>query len=157
MSEGTTERDGYRLRFASQADVAALKHLEDQAFTHDRLSARSLAHAVRSKSQVVLLLETPAGQLVGAGIVHYRSRSRCCRLYSLAVRPGSFGRGLGSRLLAACEGDARGRRCAEMRLEARADSRSTLRFYATRGYRKLAMKPRYYEDGGNAFSFSKEL
>jgi ribosomal protein S18 acetylase RimI-like enzyme len=157
MTDATAERDGYHLRSACRADVAALKELEDQAFTHDRLSARSIARAVRSKSQVVLLLETHEGRLVGAAILHHRSGSRRCRLYSLAVRRDSSGRGLGSRLLAACERHARGRGCAEMRLEARADHLSTLRFYETRGFRKLAIKPRYYEDGGHAVSFSKAL
>jgi ribosomal-protein-alanine N-acetyltransferase len=157
MAEATVERDGYRLRSASRPDVAALKQLEDAAFRHDRLSARSLAHAVRSESQAVLLLETPGGQLVGAAILHYRRGSQCCRLYSLAVHRDLSGRGLGSWLLAACERDARGRGCAEMRLEARTDRRSTLRFYETRGFRRRALKPRYYEDGGDACSFTKAL
>ena len=157
MTDATAEGDSYHLRSACRADVAGLKELEDQAFTHDRLSARSIARAVRSKSQVVLLLEAPEGQLVGAAILHYRSGSQRCRLYSLAVHRDSCGRGLGSRLLAACERDARGRGCAEIHLEARTDHLSTLRFYETRGFRRLAMKPRYYEDGGHAFSFSKAL
>jgi ribosomal-protein-alanine N-acetyltransferase len=157
MSDATTDRDGCRLRFATRGDVAALKELEDQSFTHDRLSARSIARAILSKSQAVLLLETPEAQIVGAAILHYRRGSRRCQLYSLAVRRDSFRRGLGSRLLAACETDARRRGCAEIRLEARTDRASTLWFYEKRGFRKLGINPRYYEDGGDAFTFYKAL
>jgi ribosomal-protein-alanine N-acetyltransferase len=157
MTHATAERDGYRMRFASRDDVAALKELEDHSFAHDRLSVRSIAHAIISTSQAVLLLETPEAQIVGAAVLHYRRGSRRCRLYSLAVRSDSFGRGIGTRLLAACERHARRRGCAEIRLEARTDRASTLRFYENRGFRKRGVKPRYYEDGADAFSFYKAL
>jgi ribosomal-protein-alanine N-acetyltransferase len=157
MTDATFDREGSRLRFASLTDVAALKELEDQSFTHDRLSARSLAHAVRSDSQAVLVLETPPAQIAGAAILHYRRRSRRCRLYSLAVRRNFSGRGLGTRLVEACEKEARRRGCAEIHLEVRTDRASTVRFYETRGFRKLGLKPRYYEDGADAFSFYKAL
>jgi ribosomal-protein-alanine N-acetyltransferase len=157
MIQRTAERDGYRMRFASRHDVAVLKELEDQSFTHDRLSVRSIAHAITSRSQAVLIVETPKAQIVGAAILHYRRGSRRCRLYSLAVRYDSLRRGLGTRLLAACERHARYRGCAEIHLEARADRASTLRFYETRGFRKRGMKPRYYEDGADACFFYKAL
>jgi ribosomal protein S18 acetylase RimI-like enzyme len=157
MTHARSDREGRRLRFASLTDVAALKELEDQSFTHDRLSARSLANAVRSESQAVLVLETPPAQIAGAAIVHYRRRSRRCRLYSLAVRRDFSGRGLGTRLLAACEMEARRRACEEIHLEVRTDRMSTVRFYEKRGFRKMGLKPRYYEDGADAFSFYKAL
>jgi ribosomal protein S18 acetylase RimI-like enzyme len=157
MTRAPPDREDCRLRFATPDDLAALKELEDESFTHDRLSTRSIAHAVISKSQAVLLLETAEAEIAGAAIVHYRRRSRRCRLYTLAVRRASSGQGLGTRLLAACEKDARRRGCAEIRLEARTDRASTLRFYEKRGFRRLGLKPRYYEDGGDAFSFCKAL
>ena len=157
MTHATSDREGRRLRFASLTDVAALKELEDQSFIYDRLSARSLANAVRSESQAVLVLETPPAQIAGAAILHYRRRSSRCRLYSLAVRRDFSGRGLGSRLLAACEMEARRRGCEEIHLEVRTDRASTVRFYESRGFRKLGLKPRYYEDGADAFSYYKAL
>jgi ribosomal-protein-alanine N-acetyltransferase len=157
MTHATAERDGYRLRFASRDDVAALKELEDQSFTHDRLSVRSIAHAIISRSQAVLLLETPEAQIVGAAILQYRRGTRHCRLYSLAVRRDSFRRGLGTRLLAACERHACRRGCAEIRLEARIDRAPTLQFYENKGFRTRGLRPRYYEDGADAVSFYKAL
>jgi ribosomal-protein-alanine N-acetyltransferase len=157
MTDATSERNDYRLRFADRNDIAALKELEDQSFTHDRLSVRSIAHAIISQSQTVVLLVTPETQIVGAAILHYRRGSRRCRLYSIAVRRDSLRQGLGSRLLAACESDARRRGCAEIRLEARTDRASVLRFYESRGFRRLGLKPRYYEDGADAFTLYKAL
>lgn len=157
MTHATPDRDGHRLRFALRDDVAVLKELEDQSFPYDRLSTRSIAHAVLSKSQSVVLLENAHGQIAGAAIIHYRRRSRRCRLYSLAVRRDSFRRGLGSRLLTACEKDARRRGCVEIRLEVWTERASTLLFYEKRGFRKLGLKPRYYEDGSDAFSLYKVL
>jgi ribosomal-protein-alanine N-acetyltransferase len=157
MTRATSDGASRRLRFASLTDVAALKALEDQSFSHDRLSARALANAVRSESQAVLILETPPAQIAGAAILHYRRRSRRCRLYSLAVGRDFSGRGLGTRLLQACEKEARRRGCEEIHLEVRTDRASTVRFYETRGFQKLALRPRYYEDGADAFSFSKAL
>jgi ribosomal protein S18 acetylase RimI-like enzyme len=157
MTHATSDREGRRLRFASLTDVAALKELEDQSFTHDRLSARSIAHAVGSESQAVLVLETQQAEIAGAAILHYRRRSRRCRLYSLAVRRDFSGRGLGTRLLEACEKEAQRRGCEEIHLEVRTDRAATVRFYEARGFRQLGLKLRYYEDGGDAFSYAKAL
>jgi ribosomal-protein-alanine N-acetyltransferase len=144
-----------RLRHASPNDLQQLKSLEDQVFSHDRLSRRSIAHAIRSRVQVVLLLEIPEDEIVGAAFLHYRAHSRRCRLYSIAVRNDFEEQGLGSRLLAACERDARDRGCNEMHLEVRTDNFVARRFYEQRGYTNTGLKPGYYEDGSAAFSYVK--
>lgn len=147
--------DRCRIRRAKPGDVPSLKAQEDRSFAHDRLSVRSLRLSIQSPSQTVLLLESNTGSLLGAAVLHFRIGSRKCRLYSIAVE--ASGNGLGSILLSACEKAARERGCLEMRLEARTDRPRLIRFYEDRGFRRMGMKPSYYEDGSDALIFAKPV
>jgi ribosomal protein S18 acetylase RimI-like enzyme len=136
-------------------DVGCLKRLEDRSFDYDRLCRRSIARAIRSPSQDVLILEGPGGEVLAAAILHSRKGSRACRLYSIAVaKPGC---GLGTRLLEACEAGARKRGHVRMLLEVRADHQAATRFYRQRGYRDARRLTGYYEDGADALRLEKAL
>jgi [ribosomal protein S18]-alanine N-acetyltransferase len=149
-----------RLHFIRQAlkkDVVALRALEDRVFDYDLMSRRSIAHAVLAKSQSVLILETVDRSLAGAAYLHYRTRSRQCRLYSIAIDNELSGHGLGTYLLQHCEQAAKKRGCIAMRLELRADRTQLRRFYARNGFQANGLKTAYYDDGTDAISMFKIL
>ena len=155
MEPAIANPDRARLRRAAKGDIGPLQQLENRSFSYDRLSRRAIAHAVGAGTQTVLILEHSRGPLLGAAFLHYRARSQCCRLYSIAICSSAAGQGLGSQLLAACERDARARGCKAMRLEVRTDNFVAMRLYERRGYQKTRLKPGYYEDGAAAFSYAK--
>ncbi len=143
------------IRRADLQDVDRLKRIEDDCFRSDRLSRRAIKRAVMSSSQSVLVLASPNGEIAAAAVLHYRRHSRLARLYSIAVAAGQARRGLGTRLLAACEHDAWRRRCAALRLEVRADNLAAIGFYQRNSYRPIGVKTGFYEDGGEAICYVK--
>ncbi|MGX1305294.1 ribosomal protein S18 acetylase RimI-like enzyme [Amorphus suaedae] len=144
------------IRRAVAADVAGLVNLENAVFQSDRLSRRSLRTLIARPSASVLVAEAE-GRLVGALVVLYRRSTRLARLYSLSVDPAMRGAGLGGRLLAAAEDDARDRGASAMRLEVRSDNSGAIALYRRHGYRHIGNRESYYADGGDALRFGKTL
>lgn len=149
------------LRVATPADLDALVALEHAAFAGDRAERRSIRHAIRSPSMTVLvaIMDDGAEQdiLVGAATLERRRGSRNARLSSIAVSPLRSGLGLGSRILDGAEDDARAHGCTRLRLEVRADNGAGIRLYERRGYVRFAVIPDYYEDGMEAWRYTKDL
>jgi [ribosomal protein S18]-alanine N-acetyltransferase len=144
-----------RLRTATKSDAAALKRLEDEVFVSDRLSKRSIRHALASATQEVLLLQDAAGAIVGSAFVHYRAGATLCRIYSIAVGKHWRAVGCGGWLLAACENTAVRRRCTAVGLEVRTDNLPAMGFYERSGYVQTGRKRSFYEDGADAFRYVK--
>lgn len=149
------------LRVATPADLDALVALEHAAFASDRAERRAIRHAIRSPSMTVLAAVTndEVGQetLVGAATLERRRGSRNARLSSIAVSPLRAGLGLGSLVLDGAEADARAHGCTHLRLEVRADNGAGIRLYERRGYVRFAVIPDYYEDGMEAWRYTKAL
>jgi ribosomal protein S18 acetylase RimI-like enzyme len=145
-----------RLRRAQAADLDALDALEHRVFATDHLSRRSLRHFLRSPSAAVIVAEHD-GDLAGTAIVLFRPRSAVARLYSIAVAPHKGGRGVGPMLLAAAEAEAVERGCGAIRLEVHQTNAAAISRYRKSGYQEFGRHRRYYEDGGDALRFEKEL
>lgn len=145
-----------RLRLGTPADVDALVALEDRLFTTDRLSPRSFRRFLASAHAALIVAEhgdAPAGY----ALVLFRPRSAVARLYSIAVAPGTGGRGVGTRLLVAAEAEAVARDCQRMRLEVQEQNAPAIALYRKFGYRQFARREGYYEDGTHALRFEKRL
>jgi len=154
---GTSARaPAIRIRRALPSDVARLVDLENAVFATDRLSPRSLRTLVARPSASVLLAESD-GRIAGALVILYRRPIRSARLYSLSVDPAMRGAGIGGRLLAAAEDDARRRGAGTMRLEVRSDNAGAIDLYRRHGYRHIGNRESYYADGGDALRFGKTL
>jgi len=97
------------------------------------------------------------GRLAGAAVVLFRPRSTVARLYSIAVAPHMGGRGIGPRLLEAAENAALARRCGSMRLEVHETNHAAISRYRKSGYHEFGRHPGYYDDGGDALRFEKQL
>ncbi|MDR3387426.1 MAG: GNAT family N-acetyltransferase [Rudaea sp.] len=146
----------YHIRRATIADLDALVALELHAFTTDHLSRRQYRHHLLSPTAAVLAAVDGSG-LLGKAVVFFRAHSDIARLYSIAVGHRARGRGLGEALLAAAERMARDCGCSRMRLEVRQDNAGAIRLYERQGYRRFGARTGYYEDGGDAWRYEKEL
>lgn len=146
---------GVAIRAAEMGDVDALLTLEE-VFPTDRLDRRAFRHAVRSPT-ISTLVAARDGLLLGYAMVHRRRGSPTARLASIAVSPQAGRSGLGRRLLAAAEADARAKGCTRLRLEVRADNGAAQRLYERAGYRRFDTAEDFYEDGEAAWRYEKEL
>jgi [ribosomal protein S18]-alanine N-acetyltransferase len=146
----------FQIRRATLADLGALVALERRAFTTDHLSRRQYRRHLHSPTAAVLAAVDGSG-LLGKAVIFFRAHSDIARLYSIAVGHEARGRGLGEALLAVAEDIARDRACGRMRLEVRQDNAGAIRLYERQGYRRFADRPRYYEDGADAWRYEKAL
>ena len=146
----------FRIRRATLTDLPALLALERSAFTTDHLSPRQYRQHLDSPTALVLAAVDATG-LLGKAVVFFRRASDLARLYSIAVADGARGRGIGEALLTAIERAARRRGARRMRLEVRQDNAAAIRLYERRGYARFAERRGYYEDGGDAWRYHKEL
>ena len=130
--------------------------LEETCFETDRIVRRNLRRLLCSPS--ALCVGALQGKdLLGSMIVLFRSNSSIARIYSLAVSPQARGRGIGKRMIAKAEREARPRGCKRLRLEVRKDNRAAIRLYEQCGFTSSNVLPGYYEDGTDALVFWKEL
>jgi [ribosomal protein S18]-alanine N-acetyltransferase len=143
-------------RPAEPEDVDALLALENQIFATDQLDRRAFRYAIRSPTMICLVASLD-GRLCGYAMLQLRRDSRIGRLTSIAVRPDAAGCGLGKGLLAEAEAAIRERGCTSMRLEVRADNERAKSLYESAGYRHFAALPDYYEDGGDAARYERDL
>src|SRR5262245_36717398 len=145
-----------RVRAAKAHDLDALIELENRVFANDRLSRPSLRHFLQSPAAAWLVADGWGG-LACTAIVLFRSRSALARLYSIAVAPSMSGRGVAPTLLKAAERIARRRGCGTIRLEVHVKNHAAIARYRKEGYAEFGRHRRYYDDGGDALRFQKQL
>lgn len=153
--DGAVSAQPPTIRPARIGDVDGLLAIE-RVFPTDRLGRRSFRHAVTSPTIDLLVAEDGAG-LIGYVMVQRRRNSSIGHLSSIAVKPGAAGKGLGKRLLAAAEAEAKARGCARLRLEVRPDNPAAQKLYDMQAYRRFETVADYYEDGEAAWRYEKEL
>jgi ribosomal protein S18 acetylase RimI-like enzyme len=144
------------VRVAQRGDLDGLVELENLVFATDRLSRRSLRRFLASRSAAVIVAEENSG-LAGTAIVLFRPRSQRARLYSIAVAPHMAGRGVAALLLAVADAAALARHCTAIRLEVHAENSAAIARYRKSGYVQFDHQAAYYEDGGDALRFEKQL
>jgi len=144
------------IRPARASDIDALVSIENSVFGTDRISRRALQRHVDSRTATLLVAED-RGSVLGYALVLFRTNGRAGRLYSLAVKRGCEGSGIGRRLLAAAEKAALSRGCPIFRLEVREENVRAIDLYRRAGYRLSGRRQGYYEDGAAALLFEKDL
>ena len=144
------------IREAHPSDLAALVAIENQCFTSDRLSRRSLRYFLAAPSAILLVAEERR-VIVGDSHVTFRKGPAIARLCSSTVDQAFRGRNLGQALLKASEKTARARGATLMRLEVRSHNRRAIALYERQGYRRFSRIADYYEDGATAFCYEKRL
>ncbi|MCF7818442.1 MAG: GNAT family N-acetyltransferase [Kiritimatiellales bacterium] len=156
MKVQTTSKPSVVCRRVDLNMTDALIGLENACFECDRISRRNLRRLLCSPS--ALCIGAFLGkELTGSMVVLFRSNSSVARIYSLAVSPHARGLGIGKRMIAKAEQEARARKCRCLRLEVRLDNPAAIRLYERCGLTHTKVLPEYYEDGTNALVFWKEL
>ena len=142
------------IRQAVSGDLEELLRLEKACFATDRLSRRSFRRWLAHKDSVFMVAAADKG-LEAYILVSLRRGTRLARLYSLAVDPGSRGRGLAARLIAGAEQAACSNGALYMRLEVASDNDGAIRTYTRAGYKPFGLYRDYYEDHGDAVRMEK--
>ncbi|MGH8214501.1 MAG: GNAT family N-acetyltransferase [Rhodanobacteraceae bacterium] len=141
---------------ATAGDLEALVALECATFVSDRISRAQWRRHIGSDTASVLVAG-PGGRLDGAAVLFRRRNSRRARLYSLAVAAAARGRGVAKALLAAAEAEALRHGCNVLDLEVRTDNRAAIGLYEQRGYRRSGRLQGFYEDGADAWRYTRGL
>jgi len=79
------------------------------------------------------------------------------RLYNIVINPSLHGRGIGSKLIEACQKETIRHGCSSITLEVRTDNRRAISFYQRHGFIRVKTAPGYYSDGGSALKMKKTL
>jgi ribosomal protein S18 acetylase RimI-like enzyme len=156
--------DDFTIRAAKLSDLDALMALENNSFTGDRLSRRSMRHYLQSEHSALLVAEanqsisqTDSASLLGYGLIWLHRGTRLARLYSLAVAPEARGQGIAKKLLAALERVAEKHLRLFMRLEVSRNNLGAIRLYQSCGYRIFGEFNDYYDDHSDALRMQKKI
>lgn len=144
------------IRPARASDLEALLAIEEEVFTGDRLSRRSIRHHIDNPSASLLVAELD-DRIVGYALLFHPRGRRVARLYSLAVSAKFAARGLGRKLLLGVEQRARERGLPMLSLEVREDNLPALKLYQRSGFDAVAKLVNYYQDGAPALRLHKVL
>jgi [ribosomal protein S18]-alanine N-acetyltransferase len=150
MTENAGTRDaaagpaGPRLRMMTTADVDAVLRLEAALFGEEAWSREMLTGELSQQpaSRHYLVAEDERGLSGYAGLLASGAQSD---VLTIAVATGSWGRGIGSALLAALLAEARRRGCTEMFLEVRVDNTRAQRLYKWWGFAEIGIRRGYYQ------------
>ena len=84
----------YRIRLATEHDLAALVRLEEAAFAKDRFTKEQIDYLLTASRATTFIIEDRSTTL-GAACVLWRKSQRGARLYNIAVNPAYRGKGIG--------------------------------------------------------------
>ena len=153
-----------RLRAMVPADLTDVLTLKGELFPDDPWTAEMFAEEVAQPPGSRLYLVAEAGGEGGgrlmsgyAGMMFVPGGVQADVL-TIAVAPGSWGRGIGSALLGALLRAARDRGCAEVFLEVRKDNPRARGLYLRRGFEEIGVRRGYYQPSGvDAIVMRKDL
>jgi ribosomal-protein-alanine N-acetyltransferase len=183
ISAGDARPVAAGLRPLERADLDDVLALERELFPEDAWSPEMFAEELAQPpgTRLYVLAETPAAETPAAGRadggadphpphppvppvlagyagVRLVAAERLAEVMTIAVRPSSWGHGIGSALLAAPLAAARDRGCAEMFLEVRADNPRAHGLYLRRGFTDIGLRRGYYQPSGtDAIVMRKDL
>lgn len=144
------------IRKGSHKDLEALLCLEEKGFERDRFSRGQFRYLLnRANASTYVVHEN--GHIRGAAIMLWRRSSPTCRLYSIVIDPAHHGKGMGAKLMEACEKEALKRECGRIVLEVRADNKAAINLYEKFGYKIQKTLRGYYSDGVNGLQMSKPI
>lgn len=143
----------YRIVRATWRDIRAVRRLEVAVFPKDAYSYVELWTLLVWPGGVNLKAVTPDGELVGFVSGGKMAGGGRTWIITLGVHPDHRRRGLGRRLLEACEA-----RLSDptIYLTVRASNAPAISLYEQAGYRRSCTRPGYYPDGEDGIEMRKD-
>jgi len=146
---------------ATWRDLNSLRHLERLCFPKDAwplldlVGVLTLPNVVRLKAEADGLADRLAGRLmVGFIAADVRPSQHTAWIATIGVLPEYRGRGIGRKLLEACEAQIHEQ---SVRLCVRAANQTAIQLYLSSGYQRAGLWPNYYQDGEEALVMEKKL
>lgn len=144
------------LRTATVDDLDAVMALETASFGLTAWARETMATEMASEWGRYVVAVDEAGAVVG--YVGLRAVGVEGDIQTIAVSEAARGAGLGRRLLAQAQQDARDRGVQELFLEVREDNAPARALYASEGFVEIGVRPGYYQpEGVDAIAMRKEL
>ncbi|MDH5424317.1 MAG: GNAT family N-acetyltransferase/peptidase C39 family protein [Gammaproteobacteria bacterium] len=141
---------------ATLTHLDTLLNLEQQCFSTDRLSRRSMRRFL-SSDQSVFLLAVCDGECVGYLLTIFHRGTRLARLYSIAVGPQWQSQGIARKLMLAGEEEAQLRGAFYFRLEVSHKNTIAIQFYHSLGFTEFGYLQDYYDDHSDALRMQKRI
>lgn len=141
-----------RIDDATTADIDTLLQMEAVCFPEDPWT-RGMLQEELSRAGGLFFVARERDRIVGFAIGWFILGE--LHVLQVAVSPDARRRGLGRLLMASLEAGARGGETAW--LEVRIDNEAAIGLYEALGYRAIARRPRYYEDGCDAVVMRRSL
>lgn len=134
------------LRTATVDDLDAVMALETASFGLTAWARETMAAEMASEWGRYVVAVDDAGAVVG--YVGLRAVGVEGDIQTIAVAEAARGEGLGRRLLAQAQQDARDRGVQELFLEVRDDNAPARALYASEGFVEIGVRPGYYQPEG---------
>ncbi|KUG59359.1 ribosomal-protein-alanine acetyltransferase [Serinicoccus chungangensis] len=145
------------LRPATWRDIPAMLAVERAAFPDEPWDEAALWSELASRPRRAYVVAAREGHDGLEGYAGLDLAGDVADVMTLAVHPGSRGRGLGALLLGRLHDLAREAGATGVLLEVRSGNEVARRLYAARGYQLVRTRERYYRSGEDALVLRKEL
>lgn len=144
------------LRTAAADDLDAIMVIETASFGLTAWARETMAAEMASEWGRYVVAVDEAGAVVG--YVGLRAVGVEGDIQTIAVAEAARGEGLGRRLLAEAQRDARARGVQELFLDVREDNAPARALYESEGFVEIGVRPGYYQpEGVDAIAMRKEL
>ena len=144
-----------KIRLAELDDLPAIMLIEDACFSDERFNV-SVVRSFLARKDSFALVAVDENEVIGAAMCICSLHSSRGRIASVAVVGSHRGRGIGSKLIAACEDEFRRRGACKFTLEVAVDNAGAVKTYLDSGYHiKLTIRD-YYSRGRSAYYMEKE-
>ena len=139
------------LQTASIRDLSALRKLENACFEKDAWPLLDLI-AVLTWPEIIRIKAMDEGRMIGFVAGEPRSSRKEFWIATIAVDPHFQRRGIGRKLLRACEQQAK---VQQLKLTVRISNQAAISLYEKEGYRTLDIWKGYYVDGEDGLVMGK--
>ena len=147
------------MRSATLADLDALLALENACYPPNQAYSREEYRYALAVAKAVNLAHEEDGRIVGfVGAFHHKAW-RAGHVYTVNVHPSQRGKGLGKRLMAACEARLADLGMRRVVLEVNVENDAAIALYESCGYARVKRLPNYYTqyENNDAFLYEREL